>query len=119
MAIKILETTSDLMTLQISGTINELESFTLEKNVSDLVKRFGTARLLIHLNDFQGWEKDGNWENMHFLVTTGKKITKMAFVGDPKWRDDIFLFTAKGLRSTEIEFYEPASHAAARSWLDE
>ena len=33
---------------------------------------------------------------------------KMAIVGDDKWQDDAFAFTAKGFRATAIEFFTPS-----------
>jgi hypothetical protein len=41
----------------------------------------------------------------------------MAIVGDEKWRDDAFAFTAKGFRPTAIEFF-PSHLTEARSWLN-
>jgi hypothetical protein len=38
------------------------------------------------------------------MMEQGQHIEKMAIVGDEKWQDDAFAFTAKGFRATVIEF---------------
>jgi len=41
----------------------------------------------------------------------------MAIVGNEKWRDDVLIFTAKGLRPTAIEFFPLSRLDEARTWL--
>jgi SpoIIAA-like len=48
----------------------------------------------------------------------GQHIEKMAIVGDEKWKDDAFAFTAKGFRPTTIEFFAESGLNEARTWLN-
>jgi hypothetical protein len=52
-----------------------------------------------------------------FMTEQGQHIEKMAIVGDEKWQDDVFAFTAKGFRATVIEFFTPSRLNEARTWL--
>ena len=66
--------------------------------------------------------KDGSgtldWGDVSFMMKQGQQIEKMAIVGDEKWRDDAFAFTAKGFRPTAIEFFSPSHLNEARIWLN-
>ena len=47
-----------------------------------------------------------------------QRIEKMAIVGDEKWKDEAFAFTAKGFRPTVIEFFPASRIDEARMWLN-
>lgn len=42
-------------------------------------------------------------------------IIKTAFVGETRWKDEIFAFVAKPFRAFPIEYFE--TETAAREWL--
>lgn len=81
------------------------------------LEQFGQVRLLVELEDFQGWSKEAGWENSFFLEENGEGISKLAFVGDEKWKDEIFMFTGKPMRQTEIEFFPQNQLDQALAWL--
>ena len=41
----------------------------------------------------------------------------MAIVGERRWEELALLFTAKGLRTFSIQYFDPAQVATARAWL--
>ncbi len=81
------------------------------------LEQFGQFRVLIELEDFQGWSKETGWENLFFLAEDGEGISKIAFVGDEKWQVEIFMFTGKPMRETEIEFFPQDQLDQALAWL--
>ena len=83
------------------------------------IKHYGKAKALVVLEGFQGWEKTDAWGDLSFLKEYDKKIEKIAFAGDPKWRDEIFAFTGKSFRSAEIEFFNTLQESEARTWLSD
>jgi hypothetical protein len=83
------------------------------------LERFDQFRGLIELEDFQGWSKESGWENSFFLTEDGNKISKVAFVGDEKWKDEAFMFMGKQMRKTAIEFFPKNQLAEAKAWLSE
>ena len=82
-----------------------------------LMGQGGKARLLVTFENFQGWDKGSDWGDVGFQIAHGKDIERMAFVGDEKWKDDVFAFVGKGLRSTQIEFFSPSALKEADSWI--
>jgi hypothetical protein len=93
----------------------ELQS--LQNAGKKLIEKGIKPKILITLDAFQGWEKGADWNDVGFMLTQGKHIAKIAFVGDERWKDDAFAFTGKGIRSTEIEFFPSVSAKDAESWI--
>ncbi len=83
------------------------------------LEQFGQVRILVELEDFQGWSKETGWENTSFLEENDEGISKLAFVGDEKWKVEIFMFTGKPMRHTAIEYFQQDQFDQAQAWLSE
>ncbi|MFZ2170316.1 MAG: STAS/SEC14 domain-containing protein [Methylococcaceae bacterium] len=83
------------------------------------LERFGQFRVLVELEDFQGWSNETGWENSTFVEENGESISKLAFVGDEKWKVEIFMFTGKPMRQMAIEFFPQDQFDQAQAWLSE
>ena len=83
------------------------------------LEHFGQFRVLVELEDFQGWSKETGWENSSFLEESGEGMSKLAFVGDEKWKTEIFMFTGKPMRQMAIEFFPQDQFDQAQAWLSE
>ncbi|MEY3289727.1 MAG: hypothetical protein RLZZ419_1969 [Pseudomonadota bacterium] len=82
------------------------------------LEKFGQFRVLIELEDFEGWSKDTEWENSLFLdEKSGVGMSKIAFVGDEKWKTEIFMFTGQPMRLMAIEFFPQEQFDQAQAWL--
>ena len=105
--------------LRISGLVTQEDKKQWEEAVVKAIKCYGKAKALVILEGFQGWKKTAAWGDLSFFMEYDKKIEKIAFVGDPKWQDEIFAFTGKSLRSAKIEFFNTSQEPEARSWLSD
>ena len=83
------------------------------------LEHFGQFRMLVELEDFQGWSNETGWENTSFLEENGAGISKIAFVGDEKWKVELFMFTGKPMRQMAIEFFPQDQLDQAQVWLSE
>ncbi|NLI31834.1 MAG: STAS/SEC14 domain-containing protein [Deltaproteobacteria bacterium] len=101
----------------ISGVMKLSDQQSLQTAGMELIAKGRKLRLLVTLVDFQGWEKGVDWGDVGFMIAHGDDIAKMAFVGDERWKDQVFAFVGKGFRTTEIEFFPSASMTAAESWI--
>ena len=111
--------TDGILSARISGKLTHAELVALQHAASDLIKLEGKVRLLVMVEDFQGWERGGDWGDLSFQSEHDAHIEKMAIVGDRKWQDLALLFASKGLRKFPIEYYESGELAKARAWLAE
>jgi len=98
-------TVSEFQALQALGTLS--------------LERFGKVRILVELEDFQGWSKEPGWEDSYFLTEDTGRLSRLAFVGDEKWKDEVFMFVGKEMRSTAIEFFPQDQLDQAKAWLSE
>lgn len=81
-----------------------------DRGVSDL-------KLLIVLTDFQGWSRGDRWDDLDFFSQYEHKVTKIAVVGEPSWKEDTLLFLAAGHRKGEVRYFLPDSESEASAWL--
>ena len=117
MAVKIHKEQDALLVISVSGAFTEADLEACQKETIQLIEEAGRIKTLILLSNFQGWEKSKAWGSVAFMNTFGEKVDKMAFVGDMKWRDEVFSFTGKDLRPTQIEYFDAAAESLARDWL--
>ena len=106
-----------MLVTRVSGEFTASDLAKMEDAAIQVIEGQGNMKGLILLSDFLGWAKSDAWGDVTFFGTFGTKIEKIAFVGDPKWRDEMFMFIGKGLRKAQVEFFEPSEETAARAWL--
>ena len=113
-----LEETSNIVLINISKKLSIEGLKNIQGQCEAAIKAVGNIKLLVVLNDFQGWEKVKGWEDMGFSEKNDTYIDKFAIVGDKeRWKDLAYAFTAKGLRPVPIEFFGGAEVSIARKWL--
>lgn len=117
MAYEIIRIEGGTLYLRISGVMKLTDHQSLQNAGMGLMAQGNKLRLLVTLEDFQGWEKGVDWGDIGFLIEHGNDIAKMAFVGDERWKDQVYAFVGKGLRTTEIEFFPSSSMKEAESWI--
>lgn len=105
--------------VKLSGKLTVYDFQELQALARINLELFGRFRVLVELEDFQGWNREPGWENTQFLIAHGDQVSRIAFVGNEKWKDDIFMFTGQPFREDEIEFFPPERIAEAQAWLSE
>ena len=119
MSAEIIDAAGGMVTARITGKLTQPALAALQKAAGDILKEQGRARLLVLVENFEGWERRGDWGDLSFQIEHDALIEKLAIVGDKKWEDLALIFAAKGLRKFPIEYFEPAELAKARAWLAE
>lgn len=109
--------TDDLAIFHVSGKLGKDEYVKAQLEIGKTAKTAGKMKILIMLENFQGWQAEKGWGDTSTEVVD-QHITKMAIVGDEKWRDLVVTFTLKGLRPVSIEYFDSVNLDAARQWLD-
>ncbi|WP_372521861.1 STAS/SEC14 domain-containing protein [Sulfuricaulis sp.] len=117
MAYEIVSIDGPVIQVRISGTMQLVDQQALQAAAKKLIAQGIKPRVLVSAENFQGWEKGVDWGDVSFLMDFGDGIVKMAIVGDEKWKEQVFMFTAKGLRKTAIEYFPPAALAQALAWV--
>jgi len=104
---------------RIRGELSQMELKEFQGAAGPLFKASGDMRLLVILEDFNGWESGRGWEDASFAEEYDPYLTRFAIVGDEAWRDQVLMFALAGLRPVEIEYFATENEAEARSWLAE
>lgn len=107
-----------LVIFRVAGQLAKAELDAVQSQAESIIQN-GNTRLLVITENFSGWQKQGDWNDFSFAERNDPYITKMAIVGEDKWRDLIYTFTLKGLRKFPIEYFLPDQEMAARQWLAE
>ena len=109
---------SDVIVLRVSGELKIDEFQDTQLQCEEIIKTIGRVKLLVITENFQGWERAEGWEDWSFAERNDPYIDKIAIVGDPKWKDLVFAFTAKGLRPVSIEYFDSDQETKAWQWLN-
>ncbi|MFC1764437.1 STAS/SEC14 domain-containing protein [Planctomycetota bacterium] len=75
------------------------------------------VRLLVLMEDFSGWGKEGDWGDLTFMYEYDASIAKIAIVADLKWRDQVLMFLGAGRRQASVKFFASSQEQTAREWL--
>ncbi len=78
----------------------------------------GKVRALILLDNFTGWESGEQWGDVSFFFKHDQDIEKIAVVGEPRWRDEMFTFLFADYRQAETQFFTESEREAAHAWLN-
>lgn len=103
------------LALKISGTLRHAELREAQRVATKLIADAGKVAILVVLDGFAGWERGGEWGDVSFLVEHDSDIEKVAIVGEERWRDEVLVFTAAGLRRSPVRYFNDL--ASARAWL--
>ena len=119
MSYQLIKTLASENWIKLSGklTVHDFQELQALGKLS--LERFGQVGILVELEDFQGWSKESGWEDSIFLAEDENQMLKLAFVGDEKWKDEIYMFTGKPMRKTAIEFFPLDQLPEAKAWLSE
>lgn len=74
-------------------------------------------RLLAILDEFAGWERGADWNDLGFLFSHSQEIARIAIVEDPRWEVPALAFAGAGFRHAPVKLFPPNELAQAREWL--
>ena len=119
MSYQLIKTLASEHWIRLTGKLTVTEFQQFQDMATQSLERFGQFRLLVELEDFQGWSRESGWEDSYFLTEDTGRLSRLAFVGDEKWKDEVFMFVGKEMRSTAIEFFPQDQLDQAKAWLSE
>lgn len=108
---------SGLFVIRLSGTLTDQDRKRVEGFGRRSIDRSTKIRVLILAEGFTGWARQGDWDDMTFMLEYDPYIAKIAVVADDRWRDRMLLFLGAGLRDAAVEFFMTGEEDRARAWL--
>jgi Lon protease-like protein len=107
----------DIYRLDIRRLLLQAEVVRVEDALAAEITRIGAIKLLVVLHEFEGWERQGNWDHATFYAEHGDDIARIAIVGPERWRTEMLMFAAEGLRKGAVEFFPENAGSEALAWL--
>jgi hypothetical protein len=117
MTCEIIKIQDNVLTVRLEGILCLADQEAVQRTIERIIGKYGSAKLLVIAENFQGWSKKDDWGDMAFLVEYGDSVAKMAIVGEARWKENAFIFAGKGLRETKIEFFTPDKLDEAEGWV--
>jgi len=118
MAIDMRTESPQLLVLRFHGMVPASEVAESQSAAAKMMER-GKLSMLVLLDGFEGWGKGDTdqWGDVSFLAGHDKDVTKMAIVGEERWREPVLMFAAVGFRRSPVRYF--GDESTARAWLAE
>lgn len=109
--------TTAIIELHIRGILKRSEFVSCESEVAARIAAGERPLMLVVLENFGGWERGEDWNNLDFMFTHGEKIAKIAIVGAGTKEGEVRAFTGAGIRPSPVNFFPAGEIEQARAWL--
>ena len=108
---------SDICVLRISGVLKQEEFAAAQTELARKIDAGAKPRLLVVGDDFEGWERGADWNDLDFLFSHSGEIARIAVVADPRWEVQALAFAGAGVRRAPVKFFPANELEQARTWL--
>jgi hypothetical protein len=110
---------NDICVLRISGTLKRAEFGASQEELARKIDVGAKPRLLVIAENFEGFERGADWNDLDFVLSHSGEIAKIAIVAEPRWEVQALAFAGAGVRRAPVKFFRPNDLAQARTWLAE
>jgi len=107
----------NIQILRASGVLKRSEFGNVQSDAARAIDAGAKPRILAILENFEGWERGADWNDLDFMLSHGNEIAKIAIVGEPRWEPEALAFAGAGFRSAPVKFFPPSQLAEARAWI--
>ena len=109
---------NDIFVMRISGTLKRSEFAGQQDAIAKKIDSGSKPRLLVIVENFDGWERGADWNDLDFMISHGGEVARIALVAEPRWETSALAFAGAGVRGAPVKFFQPNELAAARAWLE-
>lgn len=118
MPISVVIEPSGLIVAHLSGEAQRHEVDAAKRDVFAHLMTAGSAPLLMHVQEgFSGLQSLVQWDDIPEDKFIQQHVTRLAFVGDLRWRDTALLFFFHSMVPFQMEYFPEAHYALAEAWL--
>lgn len=104
--------------LRVGGVLNKVATDRiLAIAAHDIARDAQDLKVLLILNDFQGWLRGDDPGGSASSARRAPSIARIAVVGDARWEAESLAFLAAADRSREVCFFPTQEEHQARAWL--
>jgi hypothetical protein len=103
---------------RLSGTLHTSDYRGFAPAIESAIERHGRLRLLLHFENFDGWDAGALWSDLKFRAQHFIDIERIAFVGENR-RDQALALLLRPFTAAELRYYDVGELADAWAWLEE
>lgn len=108
----------NLIMLRSQGVLMRQEVDAIKRQVHRHMLAHGQQHVLILIDsDFADLETFATWEDIEEDALIQQNITRLAVVGDLRWRDRALLFFLNAVGRFQVDYFKPEQEPLARAWL--
>jgi hypothetical protein len=119
MPIQIQYQPNNICTVRISGVLKRDEFAAAQDELARKIDDGAKPRLLVIAENFEGFERGADWNDLDFLLSHSGEIAKIALVTEPRWEVQALAFAGAGVRRAPVKLFRPNELAKSRTWLAE
>jgi hypothetical protein len=109
---------SGLIVAHLSGVLQREEVDAAKRDVFGFLMTRGASPLLMHVNEgFAGLQNLVQWDDIPEDKFIQQHVTRLAFVGDLRWRDTALLFFFHNMVPFQMEYFPEPQYELAVAWL--
>ena len=82
----------------------------------NVIEEYGSMRMLLIMDDFQGWEAGAAWDDFQFGVRHAKQVERVAMVGEKKWQRWLAKIGSWFLPG-RVRYFKQMALAEAERWV--
>ena len=109
---------NDIYVMRISGILKRSEFAAEQDSIAKKIDTGSKPRVLVVSENFEGWERGADWNDLDFMISHGGEIARIAIVAEPKWETSALAFAGAGIRGAPVRFFQPNELGKAREWLE-
>lgn len=102
--------------VRVSGKLTRQDYEHSTPKIEKLIAKPGKVRVLLDMDEFEGWRDDAFPENSPFEKKHLHGIERLAVVGDRKWEERMAIFCKRFLAG-DVRYYERELFDEAHEWI--
>ncbi len=107
-----------IVTLTIKEKLRKKDYEEFVPQLESLMQDGSKIRLMVELDDFQGWTMGALWEDTKFATRHFNDIERLAVVGEARWEKGVTLFL-KPFTKAQVRYFDIDNIGQARRWISE
>lgn len=107
-----------ILAFKASGKLTDTDYQQFLPLLESLIRESGCISLYIELEEFQGWEAQAAWDDLHFGLQHDRDFNRIAIVGDKAWEHSAIAL-ANLFTHTNMRFFSKEEAKSAWGWLEE
>ena len=114
--LSILDAEGNYIATRVTGKITKADYQKIIPIINEQLQTNNKIRWYFEMENFEGWDMKGLYEEVNFDIKHAKDLEKIAMVGEKKWTEWLSDLM-KPFTSAEVKHFDPAQKEEAKAWI--